>query len=397
MSRTKHSRGIGIVIIASLSDEKVVETIIANLVDVLKPLSDRIFIIAGAFPQYADEKIRAIKVTSRVREERLTFPRVLTHLLADLRLAFTVLKVARYVDIIIYYINAKGYILSMLMGRLLGKRIVTCSFSSAHRLVKAYERKELPSISSYLYPRVLRLQEKATFWLSHRVWVESEGVIAFSQFGRYEAKISICGAFYIDTERFKIARELAERGTLIGYIGRLHWAKGVPNFVQAIPMILKEQDNTEFLVGGSGPLYDEIELQLNGDCYQDKAKLVGWISHDDELPAYLNRLKLLVLPSLSEGVPGIVQEAMACGVVVVATAVGGIPDLITDSETGFILENNSPECITRNVIRALDHPNLEQISRNARRLIENEYDYEIVLKKYDTALIELMMGGKRHG
>ena len=69
-------------------------------------------------------------------------------------------------------------------------------------------------------------------------------------------------------------------------------------------------------------------------------------------------------------------EAMACATPVLATPVGGIPDIIIDGETGFILEDNSPKNIAKNIVRALQHPNLESISINARKMVKDRYAYE---------------------
>jgi len=118
-------------------------------------------------------------------------------------------------------------------------------------------------------------------------------------------------------------------------------------------------------------------------------QLRGWIP-DDEYRDCLNDLKLLVLPSVSEGLPGVVQQAMPCGTVVLATPVGGVPDLIKDGETGFILENNTPECIASSVIRALAHPNLGEIAGNARRLIKQQYGRDAMVEKRRIALDQLM-------
>ena len=83
---------------------------------------------------------------------------------------------------------------------------------------------------------------------------------------------------------------------------------------------------------------------------------------------------------------GLKCEAMACGTPVLATPVGAIPDVIKDGETGFILENNSQEYIAENVTRALEHPNLDEIVKNARELVEKKYTYEAAVERYRTIL-----------
>ncbi len=137
----------------------------------------------------------------------------------------------------------------------------------------------------------------------------------------------------------------------------------------------------EFLIVGDGRLRNEIENYLNENNITDRVKLTGWIPHD-ELPDYLNELKLVVLPSYTEGLPNLMLEAMACGTPVLATPVGAIPDVITDNETGFIMASNSPECIVKNVIRVLEHSNTEMIVENAKVLVEREFTYVAAVERY---------------
>ena len=73
---------------------------------------------------------------------------------------------------------------------------------------------------------------------------------------------------------------------------------------------------------------------------------------------------------------------MACGTPVLATSVGGVPDLIKDGETGFIMKDNTPECVAENVIRALNGLNLNEIAKNARALVEREFTYEAAVERY---------------
>ena len=72
-----------------------------------------------------------------------------------------------------------------------------------------------------------------------------------------------------------------------------------------------------------------------------------------------------------------------------AAPVGVVPTVIKDGETGFIMEDNSPECIAQNITRALNHPNLDRIAKNARELIESEYTHEAAVERYRDVLASL--------
>jgi len=73
---------------------------------------------------------------------------------------------------------------------------------------------------------------------------------------------------------------------------------------------------------------------------------------------------------------------MACGTPVLATSVSAIPDVIKDCETGFMMEDNSPEVIAANVIRALEHPDLEGIAQRAQALVERKFTFERAVERW---------------
>ena len=216
----------------------------------------------------------------------------------------------------------------------------------------------------------------------------SNGLIQERGLQKYRFKISIAHEHFLDFNLFKTHTHLKERDDFVGYVGRLSEEKGTLNFVKAIPDILKKRNEVNFIIGGDGQLRDEIERYFKEHNLKGNIKMEGWIKHDD-LPRYFNKLRLIVLPSYTEGLPNIMLEAMACGTPVLATPVGAIPDFIKDSVTGFIMENNSPECIAKNVVRALNHPNLEKIADNARTLVENEFTFDKAMETYRSVLNEL--------
>ncbi len=262
--------------------------------------------------------------------------------------------------------------LPMLFSKLLRKKAVMALAGSATQSTKAES-------SALSLP--IGLMARATFKLSGRIICYTEGLVPEYGLPRYRNKISIAHEHFIDFGRFKMRRRLDERDNLVGYIGRLSREKGVLNFVQAIPEILKERGDFEFLIGGDGQLRNEIKEYLDKEKLSGKVKVKGWIPHD-EVPEYLSTLKLLVLPSYTEGLPNIVLEAMACGTPVLATPVGAVPDVIKDGETGFIIEDNPPQSLAQNVIRALNYPNLMEVAQNARALVEKEFTYEKAVEKY---------------
>ena len=357
-------------VITVISNTAVVEVLLANLVEILEPLSNEMYVITGKFSYRFSTKVKIINIKNNIKKNESMLIKIIRYLIVQLKISFQLFKISANIDVIMFYVGAKSYFMPILLAKLLRKKTIVLATSPA----------------SSLFFEIL---EKIHYSLADQIVVESESVIMnHTVLNKYRKKISI-GARYVNNRIFKIKTELKDKINLVGYIGRFSQEKGVMNFVEAIPLILKEQGDVEFLIAGDGLLFDKIKGTLKNKKLLHKVKMPGWVSHEDELPDYLNELKLLVLPSYLEGLPTIVLEAMACGAPVLATPVGGVPDVIKDGETGFILEDNSPECIAKNVIRALDNPRLDEIGGNARKHIEQKYTYEAAVERYRKILNNL--------
>jgi glycosyltransferase involved in cell wall biosynthesis len=288
-------------------------------------------------------------------------------------------KVSRNVDFWIFFIGGNSLVLPVLTAKLLRKKVVLDLPGSITLVAK---------FSNDILSKPIEILEKINLILSNKIILYSPNLIKEYDLEKYKNKISIAHEHLIDFSKFKIKKKFDERANLMGYIGRLSEEKGVLNFVKATPEISKEKGDLEFLIGGDGQLCDKIKKHLDENNLTDKVNLAGWIPHD-KLPDYLNELKLVVLPSYTEGLPNLMLEAMACGTPVLATPVGAIPDMITDGETGFIMEDNSSACIAENVVRALEHPDLERIVGDARALVEREFTYEAAVERYRGILDDL--------
>lgn len=306
------------------------------------------------------------------------FTKIIRYIYLQLRISYELAKIARNVDIFIFG-GTNLLVLPILTAKLLRKKVLLVLFGSYTLMAKFSNSK------FYTFEKIL---EKINYTLSSSIILHSLDLIKEWNLDKFSSKICIAHEYFLDFDKFKIKKQSIERKNIIGYIGRLSEEKGILNFIKAIPEISRESDEIEFLVGGDGELRDKIETYLNENDLSDKVKLTGWIPHE-ELPDYLNELKLLVIPSYTESGPIIALEAMSCGTPILATRFGQVLHRIEDGKTGFVLENNSPECIAKNVISALNCPNFDDIVKNARELVEKEFTFEIAVQRYRNILEDI--------
>ena len=374
----------------------VINVFLYSLVEILEPICETVYVVTGNIPKDRtfNEKIRIRDVKTAMHFRDTIRPRwwstllqFLKIIIIQLKMCWVLTKISKEIDVVIFYVGGANLFPPVLMAKLLGKKVITSAIGLGSLGYKESHSKRLLSIAG-AFSTTLNILEQTNFSLSDMVIVESVSAAEFLNLNGYKQKLAITGARYIDTNFFKIKKKLKERKNLIGYIGRLQEGKGVMNLIKAIPLILKKRNDVEFLIGGDGPLHKEIREEIGRNNLLSKVKLTGWIPHD-EVANYLSELKLFVLPSYSEGLPTGVLEAMACGTPVLSTPVGGIPDVIKDEETGFIMESNLPECIAENIIRVLNYQNLQEIVKNARKLIEEEYIYEAAVKRYKKVLEDI--------
>jgi glycosyltransferase involved in cell wall biosynthesis len=296
--------------------------------------------------------------------------RILKDLFVQFKISYTLVKESKS-DAYIFFL-CQSLVIPIITLRLMRRKVILSVGASFSELAKSRTDRWL---------LISKMEEKIGYKLASRIIIYSNILIDKWKISNYKDKISLAHEHFLDFDKFKMLHSLTDRKNMIGYIGRFSAEKGILNFVNAIPLILTERKETNFLIGGDGKLKSKIEQYLTVHNFKEKVNLTGWIPHDD-LPQYLNKLKLLVLPSYTEGLPNIMLEAMACGTTILATPMGAIPDFIKDGETGFIMENNSPKCIAKNILRVLNHPNLEQIANNGRALVEKEFTYEKAVEGY---------------
>ena len=138
---------------------------------------------------------------------------------------------------------------------------------------------------------------------------------------------------------------------IVGAAGRLSPEKGFSNLVDAAANLAGADPQLGFILLGDGPLRAALAEQIRRVGLQGRFVLAG---HRTDLDTLLPFLDLLVLPSYTEGLPNIVLEAFAAGVPVVATAVGGTPEVIDDGVNGYLVPPGDPACLADRIRTALN-------------------------------------------
>lgn len=201
-----------------------------------------------------------------------------------------------------------------------------------------------------------------------RIICESPSVLAHYRLQRFVSKSFVKGHLFVDTNHFAPSTAFRAREVDMGFVGALSPEKGPDKFIESLPLILKKRPINAVMIG-DGILRRRIEDFISNHGLQNAVELKGWVRYSD-MPAQLNKMKLLVVPSFSEGLPNIILEAMACGTLVLATNVGGIPSVVKDGETGFLLRSTNPSYIAKKIVELFDYIELlENIQQNARKVI----------------------------
>lgn len=181
-----------------------------------------------------------------------------------------------------------------------------------------------------------------------------------------------------------------EDTNLLVSIGRLSFEKGHADLLHALEVVKSRHSALpwKLLFVGSGP--EENNLR-------DLAKRLGldshviFTSHQTNVLPFYGLADAMILPSHTEGSPHVVLEAMSAGVPIVATAVGGVPEILTDGETALLVPPRNAEAMSSAIFRLLESPQLARsLARNAKELLVEQFSHEpykrSLLKIYDDLL-----------
>jgi len=198
----------------------------------------------------------------------------------------------------------------------------------------------------------------------------------------------------IETKQFpgnwkKIRAELgtAERIPLVGFVGRLEVVKGPHHFVEAAMEIGNTLPQAHFLVVGDGPMKEALMNKAKGNPH------CHFMGQREDIPDLMAALDLLVIPSINDGFNLAAVEAMASSKPIVATAVGGLPEVV--GEGGILVKPEDTKGLAQEVIHLINSPDLrKQIGEKGRKRAETLFDWGVCLQR-TLDIYHQVVGGTR--
>lgn len=172
--------------------------------------------------------------------------------------------------------------------------------------------------------------------------------------------------------------------TLLLFVGRLVEHKNLPRLLDAFARVAAERPHVRLLLVGGGPLHDTLAARIRELKLDERALLLGERS---DVAALMKAADLLVAPSLREGMSNVILEAMALGLPVLATRVGGTPEVIEDGRHGVLVDPTDTQALADSMLQLIDDPVRRQaIGQAGRQKVLEQYSppamVSAMLKEY---------------
>jgi sugar transferase (PEP-CTERM/EpsH1 system associated) len=211
--------------------------------------------------------------------------------------------------------------------------------------------------------------------------------------------VSICNG--VDTKRFAPGAREAARGALgigaegfvVGTVARLDPVKDQVGLIRAFNQVVSDP-RALLVIGGDGAARPEIEGAISALGLEGRVRLLG---ERNDVPQVLAAFDVFVLCSVGEGISNTILEAMATGLPVIATRVGGNPELVVDEVTGLLVEPRQPDRLAAAMRRYLEDPELmARHGRAARERATSQFSLDRMVGAYADLYVRLVSGlGRR--
>lgn len=243
----------------------------------------------------------------------------------------------------------------------------------------------------------LMLEKMAKNWCSKiicisqplvELWVKHK-LASLEKITKIYSGIHILEFKQASSQREKIREQLgiSKDEIIIGQVSKLWEGKGHEDIIEASSEIFAKVENCRIFFVGDGDIRPKLERKIREKGLTEKIILLG---HRDDVPEITSALDIAVLASHFEGMGRVILEAMAAGLPVAATRVGGIVDLVDEGKTGFLFESHRPDQLAQAIIKLGGDPLLrEQMGKDGQKRVDVKFSAETMISQIDNVYEEV--------
>jgi len=190
----------------------------------------------------------------------------------------------------------------------------------------------------------------------------------------------------VNIEEKRTSLGLNTKGLVVGTIGWLLPIKGPMHLLKAMEVIWQTNPEIHLVYVGKGGLEEEVRSEVSRMGVSEKVTFLGW---RNDIPEIMQVLDIFVLPSLNEGMGRVLVEAMAAGKPIVASKVGGIPDLVKDGQNGFLVKPGDSNSLSFAIKKLLDDKKMQEEMGKKGRAMAGNYSVKKMVEKIDALYASL--------
>ena len=242
-------------------------------------------------------------------------------------------------------------------------------------------------------------QQKRNIYVQRYLWDMADQVLSVSNthrdrlsktigYPKSKIKVIMNG---VDTERFQVDGQnksvrkkfgIRKDEIIVGTVGRLVPVKNQTLLIHAFGEVSKSCSTCKLVLVGDGLLKEELSLLAFSLGISDKVIFLG---QRYDIPNILKVLDIFVLSSISEGMSNTILEAMSSGLPVIATHVGGNPEIVKNNETGILVASDNKEAMTSAIISMIEDPQKrKKMGRCGRKLAKDKFSLRAMVNNYET-------------
>lgn len=376
-------KSLGLVVVTdSLDSENPAYTAVQNFIRLYESEADQ-FSIIGPSNIELENKNNIKKVNMNRRDATGLISTIATYFILQIKISSHIYKMSNKYDAIFFHLGGNLLIFPVIVSRITNTRSIIIITTDS--IEKTFYGKNTENLYTNLITKAVKKTESLTCILADKTVLLSESMKRPANIGPFSPDTTVANLNYVDSSMSK-SRTIDNRDFDLIYVGRLIKIKQPQKIIKSVSILNKKRNiKIKAKIVGDGPMKQKLIEMSKKEDIEENITFTGWMDHK-HIPNHFNTSCLFILPSQVEGVPKTILEAMACGTIPVATPVGGIPDIISNEDNGFIIENTEPKKLSNTISNILERNDLEIISDTAQKHVMNNYSFDKTRNKYTEIL-----------